>query len=138
MTRFVMTLEEAVDLVLFAFENAKQGDLFIQKSPSATMQCLADSIIELFDAKNINIKTIGTRHGEKLYETLATREELAKSEDCGDYYRICADNRDLNYDKYVEKGNANLPEFISYTSHNTGRLDVEGMKKQLLRLTDLF
>lgn len=134
MTRFMMSLEDAVELVLFAFENAKQGDLFIQKSPAATIQCLADSIIELFDAKNINIKTICTRHGEKLYETLATKEELYRSENFEKYYRILADNRDLNYDNYFNNGNKNLSILEDYNSNNTTILDKEEMKRLLLKL----
>lgn len=134
MTRFMMSLEDAVDLVLFAFENAKQGDLFIQKSPAATIQCLADSIIELFDAKNTNIKIIGTRHGEKSHETLATKEELYKSESFEKYYRIVADNRDLNYDNYFFNGKENLSLLDDYNSNNTTRLDKEEMKKLLLKL----
>lgn len=134
MTRFMMSLEDAVELVLFAFEHAKQGDLFIQKSPAATIQCLADSLIELFDAKDINIKTIGTRHGEKLYETLATKEELYRSESFEKYYRILADNRDLNYDNYFNSGKENLSILEDYNSSNTTRLDKEEMKKLLLKL----
>lgn len=134
MTRFMMSLEDAVDLVLFAFENAKQGDLFIQKSPAATIQCLADSIIELFDAKNTNIKIIGTRHGEKSHETLATKEELYKSESFEKYYRIVADNRDLNYDNYFFNGKEKLSLLDDYNSNNTTRLDKEEMKKLLLKL----
>lgn len=134
MTRFMMSLEDAVELVLFAFENARQGDLFIQKSPAATIQCLADAIREIFGCKNTGIKIIGTRHGEKLYETLATREELLKSEDCGNYYRIFADNRDLNYDNYFVNGEEQISITDDYHSHNTERLDVEGMKNMLLKL----
>lgn len=134
MTRFMMSLPDAVELVLFAFKNARQGDLFIQKAPAATIECLAQAMTELFDAKDIGIKVIGTRHGEKLYETLATREELAKSEDCGDYYRICADNRDLNYDNYFSDGKQQTSTLDDYHSHNTTRLDIEGMKEMLLKL----
>ena len=134
MTRFMMSLPDAVELVLYAFENARQGDLFIQKAPAATIEVLAQSMIELFDSNDTGIKIIGTRHGEKLYETLATREELGKSEDCGDYYRICADNRDLNYDNYFEDGKERVSILDDYHSHNTERLDVEGMKKLLLKL----
>lgn len=134
MTRFMMSLEDAVELVLFAFENARQGDLFIQKSPAATIQCLADAIREIFGCENTGVKIIGTRHGEKLYETLATREELLKSEDCGNYYRIFADNRDLNYDNYFVNGEEQISITDDYHSHNTERLDVEGMKNMLLKL----
>lgn len=133
MTRFMMSLPDAVELVLYAFENARQGDLFIQKAPAATIGCLAKAMIELFDP-NTKVRVIGTRHGEKLYETLATREELAKSEDCGDYYRICADNRDLNYDNFFSDGKQKTSTLDDYHSHNTERLDVEGMKKMLLKL----
>ncbi len=134
MTRFMMSLPDAVELVLYAFKNARQGDLFIQKAPAATVETLAQAMTELFDAKDTGVKIIGTRHGEKLYETLATREELAKSEDCGDYYRICADNRDLNYDNYFSDGKQETSALDDYHSHNTTRLDVEGMKKLLLKL----
>lgn len=134
MTRFMMSLSDAVELVLFAFENARQGDLFIQKSPAATIECLATAIKELFNYNESNIKIIGTRHGEKLYETLATREELAKSEDCGNYYRIFADNRDLNYDNYFIEGRQETSYLDDYHSHNTHRLNVEEMKKLLLSL----
>lgn len=134
MTRFMMSLSDAVELVLFAFENARQGDLFIQKSPAATIECLATAIKELFNYNKSNIKIIGTRHGEKLYETLATREELAKSEDCGNYYRIFADNRDLNYDNYFIEGRQETSYLDDYHSHNTYRLNVEEMKKLLLSL----
>lgn len=134
MTRFMMSLPDAVELVLYAFENARQGDLFIQKAPAATIECLAKAMTELFGSSETAIKIIGTRHGEKLYETLATREELGKSEDCGDYYRICADNRDLNYDNYFEDGKEKVSILDDYHSHNTERLDVEGMKKLLLKL----
>lgn len=133
MTRFMMSLPDAVELVLYAFENARQGDLFIQKAPAATIECLAQAMTELFDSST-NVRIIGTRHGEKLYETLATREELAKSEDCGNYYRICADNRDLNYDNFFYDGKEELSKLEDYHSHNTNRLDVEEMKELLLQL----
>ncbi len=136
MTRFMMTLDEAVELVLYAFENGRQGDLFVQKAPSATIEVLAKAILELKKA-NSGLSYIGTRHGEKLYETLITSEEMIKAVDLGDYFRIPADNRDLNYDKYVSSGNHELAEFADYTSHNTNRLDVDGMKQLLLKL-DLF
>ena len=136
MTRFMMTLDEAVELVLYAFENGRQGDLFVQKAPSATIEVLAKAILELKKA-NSGLSYIGTRHGEKLYEKLITSEEMIKAVDLGDYFRIPADNRDLNYDKYVSSGNRELAEFADYTSHNTNRLDVDGMKQLLLKL-DLF
>jgi UDP-glucose 4-epimerase len=131
MTRFLMNLEEAVDLVIFAFKNAQQGDLFVQKSPASTIEDLAKGIKELFDP-TADIKTIGTRHGEKAHETLMTREEKAKSIDLGDYYRIPADTRDLNYDKFFDDGDTAITEFTEYNSHNTERLDVKGVVKKLL------
>ena len=133
MTRFMMTLDDAVDLVLYAFEHGKNGDLFVQKAPAATIEVLAKALIELYHSKS-EIRIIGTRHGEKLYETLVTREEMAKSEDMGDYFRIPADNRDLNYDKYFIKGEEKISVIEDYHSHNTTRLDVENMKKLLLKL----
>lgn len=133
MTRFMMTLEDAVDLVLFAFENARQGDLFVQKSPGATIETLAKAIKELYKADN-DIKVIGTRHGEKLYETLVNREDMVKAEDVGNYYRIPADNRDLNYAQYFSEGEIEVSQHDEYHSHNTTRLDVEGMKQLLLKL----
>ena len=136
MTRFMMTLDDAVDLVLYAFENGEQGDLFVQKAPAATIETLAQAVIELTGSKT-GIDYIGTRHGEKLYETLVTQEEMIRAVDCGNFFRILADNRDLNYDKYFSKGNKKLNFSESYTSHNTGRLDVEGMKK-LLKKLELF
>jgi len=136
MTRFMMTLEDAVDLVLYAFQNGKQGDLFVQKAPSATIATLAKAVIELTKSKS-EIVYIGTRHGEKLYEVLVTSEEMAKAEDLGGFYRIPADNRDLNYNKYVEKGSHCLENVEAYTSHNTKLLNLEEMKRELLRL-DLF
>ena len=137
MTRFMMTLEDAVELVLYAFEHGEQGDLFVQKAPAATIDTLAKAVLELKHS-NVGVEYIGTRHGEKLYETLVTSEEMVRAVDEGNFFRIKADNRDLNYDKYVEKGNKHIDMAKSYTSHNTGRLDIEGMKKQLLRITDLF
>ena len=133
MTRFMMTLEDAVDLVLFAFENGKQGDLFVQKSPAATIEVLAKALLELYDSKS-DIKVIGTRHGEKLYETLVNREDMVKAEDMGDYYRIPADNRDLNYAQYFSEGEPDVSNYDEYHSHNTERLDIEGMKKLLHKL----
>lgn len=136
MTRFMMTLEDAVDLVLYAFEHGNQGDLFVQKAPAATIEVLAQAVKELKNADN-EIVCIGTRHGEKLYEVLVTKEDMVKAEDMGDYYRIPADNRDLNYDKYTSKGEKKFEIAEEYNSHNTERLTVEGMKKLLLKL-DLF
>lgn len=136
MTRFMMTLEDAVDLVLYAFEHGEQGDLFVQKAPAATIETLAKAVLELKPSE-AGISYIGTRHGEKLYEVLVTSEEMVRAEDMGDYYRISADNRDLNYDKYFSKGNKKIEQAEEYDSHNTERLDVEGMKKLLLKL-DLF
>jgi UDP-N-acetylglucosamine 4,6-dehydratase/5-epimerase len=133
MTRFMMTLEDAVDLVLFAFENGKQGDLFVQKSPAATIEVLAKALLELYDSKS-EIKVIGTRHGEKLYETLVNREDMVKAEDMGDYYRIPADNRDLNYAQYFSEGEPDVSNYDEYHSHNTERLNIEGMKKLLHKL----
>ncbi len=136
MTRFMMTLEDAVDLVLYAFEHGKQGDLFVQKAPAATIDTLAKAVLELKNS-NEEISYIGTRHGEKLFEVLVTKEDMVKAIDMGNYFRIPADNRDLNYDKFVSKGNVNFEIAEEYNSHNTERLDVEGMKKLLLKL-DLF
>jgi UDP-N-acetylglucosamine 4,6-dehydratase len=133
MTRFMMTLEDAVDLVLYAFEHANQGDLFVQKAPSATVGTLAQALIELYKSSS-EIKVIGTRHGEKLYETLVNREDMLKAEDLGEYYRIPADNRDLNYEQYFSEGMPDIASLNEYHSHNTTILDVEGMKKLLLKL----
>ena len=133
MTRFMMTLDDAVDLVLYAFEHGNNGDLFVQKAPAATLSVLAKALTGLYQSE-VEIKTIGTRHGEKLYETLVTREEMAKSEDMGEYFRIPADNRDLNYDKYFVEGEEEVSSIEDYHSHNTARLDVEGMKQLLLKL----
>lgn len=136
MTRFLMSLDEAVDLVLFAFEHGNPGDLFVNKAPAATIGVLAEAVKELKKAKN-PIKIIGTRHGEKLYETLCTREEMIKAEDMGDFYRIPADNRDLNYAKYFSEGKEIDVKVEDYNSHNTQREDIEGVKKLLLKL-ELF
>lgn len=133
MTRFLMSLEDSVDLVLHAFENAQQGDIFVQKAPASTVADLAQALKELFGRANA-VKIIGTRHGEKLYESLISREEMAKAEDMGRYYRIPADNRDLNYKKYFVEGETHISELDDYTSHNTERLDVPGIKKLLLKL----
>ncbi|MDR0955018.1 MAG: polysaccharide biosynthesis protein [Rikenellaceae bacterium] len=139
MTRFMMTLNDAVDLVIYAFEHGENGDLFVQKAPSATLDVLAEALKQTYAPINpkfgeTEIKVIGTRHGEKLYETLVTREEMARAIDCGDYYRIPCDGRDLNYDK-VEGGNPDIEKMDEYHSHNTRRLDVEEMKELLLKLT---
>jgi len=136
MTRFMMTLEDAVDLVLYAFENGEQGDLFVQKAPAATIETLAKAVLDLKKSK-VGYTVIGTRHGEKLYEVLVTTEEMLRAESLPGFYRIHADNRNLNYDNFFNKGNKELETMEQYTSHNTDRLDVEGMKKLLLKL-DLF
>lgn len=133
MTRFMMTLEDAVDLVLYAFENGKNGDLFVQKAPAATLDVLASALKELYKS-DVEVKTIGTRHGEKLYETLVTREEMAKHIDMGNYFRIPSDNRDLNYDKYFVEGQEEMALIEDYHSHNTKRLSVDEMKNLLLKL----
>jgi len=133
MTRFLMSLEDSVDLVLHAFEHGQQGDIFIQKAPASTVADLAQALKKLFGKEN-DIKVIGTRHGEKLYESLVSREEMAKSEDMGRYYRIPADNRDLNYKKYFVEGEERINEFDDYTSHNTRRLDVPGVIEVLKKL----
>jgi UDP-N-acetylglucosamine 4,6-dehydratase len=133
MTRFMMTLNDAVDLVLYAFENGEQGDLFVQKSPAATINTLAQALIELYQSKS-EIKIIGTRHGEKLYETLVNREDMVKAQDLGQYYRIPADTRDLNYAQYFSEGEAGISKVEEYHSHNTARLGIEEMKHLLLKL----
>ena len=136
MTRFMMTLDDAVDLVLYAFENGEQGDLFVQKAPAATIETLAKAVLSLTGAKT-GVTYIGTRHGEKLFETLVTQEEMLKSVDMGNFFCVKADNRDLNYDQYFTQGNQKLNLGESYTSHNTERLDEEGMRK-LLKKLELF
>jgi UDP-N-acetylglucosamine 4,6-dehydratase len=133
MTRFMMTLDDAVDLVMYAFEHGHNGDLFVQKAPAATLDVLAQALKGLYNA-DTEVRTIGTRHGEKLYETLVTREEMAKAIDMGEYYRIPCDTRDLNYDKFFTEGNEDVARIEDYHSHNTARLDVEGMKQLLLKL----
>jgi len=133
MTRFMMSLNEAVNLVLYAFENGKQGDIFVQKSPAATIETLVEAIKQIFNAEN-SIKIIGARHGEKLYETLVTREDMVKAEDLGSYYRIPADTRDLNYEKYFSEGEEKVSLVEEYNSHNTHRLNIEETKKILLNL----
>ncbi|HEJ9526641.1 TPA: polysaccharide biosynthesis protein [Proteus mirabilis] len=134
MTRFMMTLEDAVDLVLYAFQNGNNGDIFVQKAPAATIETLAIALKELLNAPEHPINIIGTRHGEKLYEALLSREEMLAAIDMGDYYRVPPDLRDLNYDKYVEQGDSRISEIEDYNSHNTTRLDVDEMKKLLLKL----
>lgn len=133
MTRYLMSLEEAVDLVLFAFDNGGQGDLFVQKAPASTIGDLASALFEIFRVDS-KINVIGTRHGEKLYETLCTREEMAKAIDLGNFYKIPADNRDLNYDKYFEVGDLKASSLEDYNSHNTYRLSLEEIKSKLLEL----
>ena len=133
MTRFMMTLEDAVDLVLFAFEHGHPGDIFVQKSPASTIEVLAQALQEMYKATN-EIKIIGTRHGEKLYETLVNREEMVKAEDLKDYYRVPSDNRDLNYESYFSEGLEDMEKIEEYHSHNTHRLDVEGTKQLLMKL----
>ena len=133
MTRFMMTLDDAVDLVLYAFEHGNQGDRFVQKAPASTVGDLAQALKELYNS-DVETKIIGTRHGEKLYESLVNREEMVKAEDMGNYYRIPADHRDLNYNKFFDQGDNKISQVTEYTSHNTTRLDVEGTKKLLLKL----
>ena len=134
MTRFIMSLEEAVDLVLFAFEHGKNGDILVQKAPACTIQTQAEAVCELFGGKKEEIKVIGIRHGEKMYETLLTKEEAAKAIDMGNFYAVPADNRDLNYDKYFTDGNAKRNILTEFNSDNTVRLDVEQVKEKLLSL----
>lgn len=133
MTRFLMSLEESVDLVIYAFEHAQPGDIFVQKAPASTVSDLAQAMKELLNS-NSEVKVIGTRHGEKLYESLLSREEMSRADDMGEYYRIPADSRDLNYAKYFVEGEVAIPTFVDYTSHNTNRLDVEGVKRTLMKL----
>ena len=139
MTRFMMTLDDAVDLVIYAFEHGHNGDLFVQKAPAATLATLAQALKEIYaevDPKygETEVRIIGTRHGEKLYETLVTREEMSRAIDMGNYYRIPCDTRDLNYDKFFKEGSEDVSRIEDYHSHNTARLDVDGMKRQLMRL----
>jgi UDP-glucose 4-epimerase len=133
MTRFMMTLKDSVELVVFAFEHANQGDMFVQKAPACTIETLAHALLELYNAGN-EIKVIGTRHGEKLYESLVSREEMVRAKDLGGYYRVPADNRDLNYSRYFNDGDECLTQAEEYHSHNTEQLDVEGTKELLLKL----
>lgn len=134
MTRFLMSLEDSVDLVLHAFEHAEQGDIFVQKAPASTIADLARAMCELFDSES-KVRVIGTRHGEKLYESLISREEMAKADDMGRYYRIPADNRDLNYKKYFVEGEMHISEVEDYTSHNTERLTIPEVKELLMKLS---
>ena len=137
MTRFMMTLEDAVDLVLYAFENAKQGDIFVQKAPAATVETLAKALFELYASEH-KISLIGTRHGEKKYETLVNFEDMLKAEDLGNYYRIPADNRDLNYENYFSQGINEGANMVEYNSHNTERLSVKEMKSLLLKIPEIY
>ncbi len=133
MTRFMMTLEDAVDLVLYAFEHGHNGDIFVQKAPAVTIETLANALQQLYKT-NLPVRIIGTRHGEKLYETLVNREDMVKAEDLGNYYRIPADNRDLNYERYFSEGIKDVIKYSEYHSHNTHQLDIEEMKQLLLKL----
>jgi UDP-N-acetylglucosamine 4,6-dehydratase len=134
MTRFMMTLEDAVDLVLYAFEHGRNGDMFVQKAPAATVATLVDALLSIMETPKHPVNVIGTRHGEKLYETLLSREEMAAAEDLGGYYRIPPDLRDLNYNKFVEEGEEKISQFDDYNSHNTERLGKDGMKQLLMKL----
>jgi UDP-N-acetylglucosamine 4,6-dehydratase len=134
MTRFMMTLDDAVDLVLYAFKNGNNGDIFVQKAPAATVETLTKAVLELMQRPDHEVRVIGTRHGEKLYEALLSREERANAEDLPGYFRVPADARDLNYDKFFEEGELKITAAEEYTSHNTERLDVAGMKALLLKL----
>jgi UDP-N-acetylglucosamine 4,6-dehydratase len=133
MTRFLMSLEDSVDLVLYAFEHAQPGDIFVQKAPASTVGELAQAMKELLNGRS-DVKVIGTRHGEKLYESLVSREEMARAEDLGGYYRIPADSRDLNYNRYFVEGETQISNLDDYTSHNTERLDIAGIKATLMKL----
>lgn len=135
MTRFMMTLNDAVDLVLFAFQNGNPGDIFVQKAPAATIETLASALTELLEVPDYPLKVIGTRHGEKLYEALLSREEMAAAQDLGGYYRVPPDLRDMNYGKYVEQGELKISEATDYNSHNTIRLDKKCMKELLMKLS---
>lgn len=134
MTRFMMTLDDAVDLVLYAFEHGKPGEIFVQKAPAATIETLGKALTQLMGKPEHEIRIIGTRHGEKLYEALLSREEMVAAEDLGGYYRVPPDLRDLNYGKFVEQGETRITEAVDYNSHNTTRLDVAGMKALLMKL----
>ena len=137
MTRFMMSLDQAVDLVLFAFENGRSGDIFVQKAPAATIKLLADTMKDIFGLPDHVVKTIGTRHGEKLYETLLTKEEMVKAIDMGEYFRIPADTKDLNYNQFFEEGDEVITEASEYHSHNTHRLNRGELKKLLLNLREI-
>jgi UDP-glucose 4-epimerase len=137
MTRFMMSLDDALDLVLYAFNNAKNGDIFVQKSPASTIEILSSAIKHVLNAPNHPVSVIGTRHGEKLFEVLLSREEMAAAQDCGNYFRIAPDLRDLNYEKFVESGEVKITESSEYTSHNTTRLDIDQVIA-LLRTLELF
>ena len=134
MTSFMMTLEDAVDLVLYAFEHGRNGDLFVQKAPAATIETLIEALLSIMEQPKHTVNVIGTRHGEKLYETLLSREEMAAAEDLGNYYRVPPDLRDLNYGKFVEEGEQKISKLDDYNSHNTERLDKDGMKRLLMKL----
>ena len=134
MTRFMMTLDDAVDLVLYAFEHGKPGEIFVQKAPAATIETLAYALTGLLGKPEHEVRVIGTRHGEKLYEALLSREEMVAAEDLGGYYRVPPDLRDLNYGKFVEQGEVKISEATDYNSHNTTRLDVAGMQALLMKL----
>jgi UDP-glucose 4-epimerase len=136
MTRFMMSLDDAVELVLFAFQHARPGDLFVQKSPATTIQTLAQALKEIYNS-NVETKIIGTRHGEKLYETLVNREEMAKAEDMGNYFRIPPDSRDLNYDLYYSKGDVDMSKMDEYKSHNTEQLNLEATKRLLMKIPEI-
>ena len=136
MTRFMMTLDHAVELVLFAFKNGNNGDLFVQKSPAATIKTLSEALKELYDS-SAEVDEIGIRHGEKMYETLVTKEEMMKAEDLGNYFRVIADNRDLNYEKYFSKGIDNSKKLEEYNSDTTQQLDVNSMKQLLMELPEI-
>ena len=137
MTRFMMSLDQAVDLVLFAFKNGKNGDLFIQKSPAATIEVLAHAMKDILGKPEHEVKIIGTRHGEKLYEVLMTKEEKVRAIDMGEYFRVPADGRDLNYSKYFEDGQEVITQADEYNSHNTYRLNEEELKKMILELYEI-
>ena len=134
MTRFMMTLDDAVDLVLYAFQNGQPGEIFVQKAPAATIEVLARSLTQMLDAPEHPINIIGTRHGEKLFEVLLSREEMVNAQDLDGYYCVPPDLRDLNYGKFVEQGEVQISEAVEYTSHNTRRLDVTGMQELLMKL----
>jgi UDP-N-acetylglucosamine 4,6-dehydratase len=134
MTRFMMTLDDAVDLVLYAFEHGKSGDIFVQKAPAATITTLTQALTELLGAPNHEVRVIGTRHGEKLFEVLLSREEMVAAQDLGVYFRIPPDLRDLNYDKFTDQGETQISDAVDYNSHNTDQLDVDGMKALLMKL----